>query len=60
MKARVLKRDELFWFGEVYDDWPILGKCWITVTSPCYTRWGATLALKHWVYEHKAYEIKID
>lgn len=56
MKSRVLKIGN-FWFGEVYADWVFGGEGWRSVTSPCFTRLGATVALKHWISQHKIYEV---
>ena len=57
VKARVYYRG--MWFGEVYTDWLFFGKCWQDVTPPCFTKIGATLALKAWIKKHTAYEVEI-
>lgn len=56
MKARVYYRGSM-WFGEVYADW--LGKCWQDVTPPCFTKIGATLALKSWIRKNSVYDVEI-
>jgi hypothetical protein len=57
MKARVYYRG--MWFGEVYTDWLLFGECWQDVTSPCFTKTGATLALKSWLKKHTVYDVEI-
>ena len=48
MKARVYYSDP-WWYGEVYADWLFGGKGWRDVTDNCYTKLGATIALKAWL-----------
>lgn len=57
MKARVYYRG--MWFGEVYSDWPLYGKCWQDVTEPCFTKIGAILALKLWIRRNSVYYVEI-
>lgn len=57
MKARVYYCG--MWFGEVYADWLLFGKCWQNVTPPCFTKVGATLALKSWIRKNSVYDVEI-
>lgn len=56
MKSRVLKLGG-FWYGQVYGKHIFLGEGWHTVTLACFTRVGATIALKHWLNHNAIYEI---
>lgn len=58
MKARVYYNGA-FWYGEVYADWAVLGKCWRNVTSCCFTKVGAVIALKNWIRKNRKYEVSI-
>jgi len=60
MKARVYKSGN-WWYGQVYAEWTFFsdGPSWRNVTSNCYTRIGATIALKYWLSQHKVYNINI-
>ena len=58
MKARVYYSDH-WWYGEVYANWMYGGKGWIDVTDNCYTKIGATIALKNWLRKNKKYDVKI-
>lgn len=57
MKARVYYCG--MWFGEVYAKWLIGGECWRDVTAPCFTKIGATLALKHWLKKNQVYYVEV-
>lgn len=50
MRVRVHQKNGAFWFGQKYnknrDDWE-------DVTDPCYTSWGAQLALNIYVKKAK-------
>jgi len=56
MKAQVLKYGS-FWFGRVCVKQSTNSKAWKVVTEPCLTRIGATIALNHWLDQHKIYEV---
>jgi hypothetical protein len=57
MKARVYY-SEPWWYGEVYADWVFGGECWRDVTDNCFTKLGATIALKSWLRKNKTYDIE--
>lgn len=63
MKARIVK-DGNFWVGEVYGHWNMMFGLyekvgWGSVTSRCYTRFGAKLELMKWKREHCGNEFEI-
>lgn len=63
MKARVIESYGIF-KGQVYGKSFnfISGKYepgWVTVTSSCFTRWGAKRELKQWKRKHYGEEIEI-
>lgn len=57
MKGRVGKFGN-FWYGEVYDPF-FTGAGWVTVTSNCFTKFGATLELKYWISQNSYTYIEV-
>ena len=57
MKARVYYSDP-WWYGEVYADWLFGGEGWRDVTHNCFTKLGATIALKAWLRKNKTYDVE--
>lgn len=58
MKARVYY-DAPWQYGEVYADWLFGGEGWRDVTDNCYTKIGATIALKNWLRKYKTYDVEV-
>lgn len=57
MRARITRTHAGFYVGEVYGTWEnwLLGTKWTgwdSVTSKCWTKWGAKLELEKWKKEH--------
>lgn len=63
MKARIVK-DGNFWIGEVYGHWNMFFGLeerigWGSVTSRCFTKFGAKLELMKWKREHIGEEFEL-
>ena len=62
MRARI-KREHNFYVGQIYGKWEYGGvfekEGWETVTSKCFTKWGARIELIKWKREHVSEEFEI-